>query len=115
MPTHIDIYAVVHPTSMYGKVRAERALANLVATPAAPATLPLTTADVPTASYLETVEDQAINQQKILAGEIKSSGFVSEQQAQELAMSAAEKPPDLTWVIIVGVLGFVVFGRKLWR
>lgn len=81
----------------------------------APATLPLETVDVPTASYLEMVEDQAIKQQKALAGQIKSAGFVSEQQAQELAMAGAEKPADLTWVIIVSVLGLVLFGRKLWR
>lgn len=83
--------------------------------PPAPATLPLATGDVPTVSYLEMVEDQAIKQQKALAGRIKSSGFVSEEQAQELAMAAAEEPADLTWVIIVSVLGLVLFGRKLWR
>jgi len=81
----------------------------------APATLPLETVDVPTASYLEMVEDQAIKQQKALAYQVKGSGIVSDQQAQELAMSAAEEPADLTWVIIVGVLGLILFGRKLWR
>jgi len=81
----------------------------------APAALPLAMVDVPTASYLEIVEDQAIKQQKALAYQVKGSGIVSEQQAQELAMAAPEKPADLTWVIIVGVLGLILFGRKLWR
>lgn len=83
----------------------------------APETLPLETVDVPTASYLEMVEDQAIKQQKALAGKIKSSGFVSEQQGQELAMSPAEKPADLTWAFLIGLVGVLAtkLGSKLWK
>jgi len=84
---------------------------------AAPAALPLETADIPTASYLEMVEDQAIKQQKALAYQVKGSGIVSDQQAQELAMSAPEKRTDLTWVFVIALVGVLAtkLGSKLWK
>lgn len=95
-------------------LRTSRKAAIPAPTAAAPAMLPLETVDVPTASYLEMVEDQGIKQQKALADQIKAAGIVSQQEAQELAMSRSkESSASLTWYIIIGLLG--IFGRKLWK